>query len=72
MSDQCKHCTVRGNLTECKKTPCGHHENWYAIEQQKLIGILKAGILEALDWNWLAEDYPKDVAEKLFKLANES
>jgi hypothetical protein len=35
--DQCKHCTLRGNLIACKKEPCSHHENWYAIEQQKEI-----------------------------------
>ena len=30
MSDQCKFCSLRGNLTECENVDCGHHENWYA------------------------------------------
>ena len=40
MTDQCKHCTSRGDLDLCKKTPCFHHENWYAVEQQKVIDSL--------------------------------
>ena len=31
MSDQCRHCTVRGDLAACEATPCGHHDNWYAV-----------------------------------------
>jgi hypothetical protein len=27
--DQCKHCTLRGNLVECEKTDCTWHELWY-------------------------------------------
>jgi hypothetical protein len=33
-------------MEECKKTPCGHHENWYATEQQKTIDRLT----EWLEW----------------------
>ena len=29
MSDQCKHCTVRGDIQACKKTECNQHESWY-------------------------------------------
>ena len=29
MSDQCKHCTVRGDLKECESQPCTTHESWY-------------------------------------------
>ena len=27
--DQCTHCTLKGNLEECEKVECGHHELWY-------------------------------------------
>ena len=37
MSDQCKNCTVRGDLKACKSTPCFHHENWYAIQLESKI-----------------------------------
>ena len=29
MSDQCKHCTVRGDIAECESQPCTTHESWY-------------------------------------------
>jgi len=32
MSDECVHCTVRGNMEQCSKTECQHHENWYAMQ----------------------------------------
>ncbi len=41
MTDQCKHCTVRGDLKKCLSTDCHHHENWYAKEQQKKIDDLQ-------------------------------
>ena len=28
MSDQCMHCTERGDLESCRKTPCGIRESW--------------------------------------------
>ena len=37
MSDQCKHCTERGDPQACKATPCQHHENWYAMVREELI-----------------------------------
>lgn len=67
--DQCGNCTLKGDLVECKKAPCSHHETWYAGEQQKKIDELKEGILESLDWNWLDEDYPKELQEQLLTLA---
>lgn len=47
--DECKHCIVRGDISKCKETPCNHHENWYAIEQQKKIDNLKQFIIECRD-----------------------
>lgn len=30
MTDQCVHCTCRGNIEVCQSTECGIHESWYA------------------------------------------
>ena len=37
MSDQCKHCTIRGDYEKCIKTKCHHHENWIAKKRQEII-----------------------------------
>ena len=42
MSDQCKHCTVRGDIKDCLSTECFQHENWYAVKQQEHINELQA------------------------------
>jgi predicted RNase H-like nuclease (RuvC/YqgF family) len=47
MTDQCKHCSLRGDLKTCKETECSHHENWYAIKQQELINKLEAKATES-------------------------
>lgn len=41
MTDQCKRCELRGNIKDCLESECYHHENWYAIEQQKEIDRLR-------------------------------
>jgi len=41
MTDQCKHCTLRGDIKKCKATECFNHENWYAVQQQSEIDQLK-------------------------------
>ena len=41
MTDQCKHCILRGDIEICKATECSHHENWYAVQQQSEIDQLK-------------------------------
>ena len=46
MTDQCKHCLYRGDLKTCLAAECFHHENWYAVEQQKRINILTATLKE--------------------------
>ena len=30
MTDQCKHCTLRGNVESCESVPCFNRENWWA------------------------------------------
>lgn len=32
MSDQCKHCMMRGKYAKCLETPCSHHEDWISIK----------------------------------------
>ena len=57
MSDQCKHCLVRGKIKACKETPCSHHENWYAVEQQKKIDALTGALQHAQsDINWMINE----------------
>ena len=41
MTDQCMNCQCKGDIKKCLATDCGHHENWYAIEQQKKIDELQ-------------------------------
>lgn len=33
MSDQCRHCIVRGDMIKCDETDCSIHESWYATEK---------------------------------------
>jgi len=47
MTDQCKHCALRGDINKCLTADCGHHENWYAIEQQKEIDNLRNALSAA-------------------------
>jgi len=42
--DQCGNCTLKGDLTECKKAPCNHHETWYARVQQDRIIVLECAL----------------------------
>lgn len=30
--DQCKNCTMRGNLKGCLETACNQHESWMALQ----------------------------------------
>lgn len=56
--DECKNCTVKGDLGECLVTPCRIRNNWFAItilEQnaalKREIEDLKAIALTAIDIN---------------------
>jgi hypothetical protein len=42
MSDQCQHCTVRGDFDMCLKTECFHHENWISDQWRAEVARLKA------------------------------
>ena len=45
MSDQCVHCTERGDIQRCRSTECFQHENWYAVELEKEISKLKGRVM---------------------------
>jgi len=44
--DQCKNCECRGDLGKCLSVDCGHHENWYAKEQQLRIDEMRMLIID--------------------------
>ena len=46
MSDQCRHCTLRGDLPACKAVECFQHESWYSLVQQKLIEAYQNELIE--------------------------
>lgn len=35
--DQCKFCTVRGDIKACEETNCGTHDDWYAKITKKAL-----------------------------------
>lgn len=35
MTDQCKHCTLRGDIDKCLQAECRHHENWISEQHRK-------------------------------------
>jgi len=39
MSDQCKHCSCRGDIPLCNATDCNQHESWYAQSITKQLAI---------------------------------
>ena len=46
MTDQCKHCTMRGDYKACSGTPCGHHENWINKQRIKRMRKMETALLE--------------------------
>lgn len=41
MINECRYCTLRGDIKKCKAVECFHHDNWYAVQQQSEIDQLK-------------------------------
>ena len=50
MTDQCKHCTVRGNIEMCLQTECFHHQNWIAEQHRKRYAELKEVAVAMREW----------------------
>lgn len=42
--DECKNCTVKGDLGECLVTPCSIRESWFAITMMEQNAALKREI----------------------------
>lgn len=40
--DECKHCTVRGDLAACLETKCNIHESWHVIELRARLAEVEA------------------------------
>ena len=56
MTDQCKHCIARGDLANCRATPCDLRNSWYAMQQNAEIERLTdvdriAQIIRQVDGN---------------------
>jgi len=41
MTDECKNCSVRGDLKKCMETKCGIHESWFVNALLKKIEKLE-------------------------------
>ena len=73
MTDQCKHCIVRGDYKKCLETPCSKHESWIDIERmdrmKKMRGFIQdiadgGGFVGAAAKEFLKElDYKQEVNE---------
>jgi hypothetical protein len=46
MSDQCQHCTLRGDLAACQSTPCNQHESWMVQQLRQQCEDLLAATVE--------------------------
>jgi len=46
MSDQCQHCTVKGDWDKCQSTKCFHHENWGWLQLKDQRNNLQAKVQE--------------------------
>lgn len=44
MSDQCRHCTLKGDWKSCKSEDCGHHDNWGWKQLEKENQTLRAQV----------------------------
>lgn len=49
MSDQCKHCTIRGDYNKCITTECFHHESWIDLQRIKKIKELEQKVVNLGD-----------------------
>lgn len=41
MTDQCRLCTLRGDMEACRETNCFHTENWYCLKMKKKVAELE-------------------------------
>lgn len=53
MTDQCKHCSYRGNLNQCQAAECSKHGDWYPMQLQARIDELEQWVAA------IADDHPQ-------------
>ena len=56
MSDQCKHCVVRGDYNSCIKQDCWHHKGWINKTRIGRIKELEVALQEIIDLPSVRED----------------
>ena len=52
MSDQCQHCTVRGNMGKCLTTKCNIHGSWFVKEIKRVYNndiVLMGSLLDHIE-----------------------
>jgi hypothetical protein len=73
MTDQCKHCTVRGDIKNCLQTQCFHHENWIAEQHRERLTAVRDALQLAIGYLDLEDAHQKHAyniaAEALVKTA---
>lgn len=58
MSDQCRHCTFRGDFTHCQEADCFMHENWAAIQLREENYRMREALEKIATWQ---QAYPLDI-----------
>lgn len=65
MSDQCRHCTLRGDYDRCISENCFAHENWIAQQRISRIATLESELAAA---NQMIADLLKDKERSVLTL----
>jgi len=55
MIDECKNCSLMGDLKKCKVVLCSKHENWYAQALEAEIKALVYGLKELISQDYKDE-----------------
>ena len=57
MTDQCQHCSSRGDYRKCIQTECSVHDSWFAQEQMSLIKKHSGEAYEMQNKEWRRQKY---------------
>lgn len=72
--DQCKGCTLRGDITACEAVECSNHDNWYPQQLKAELEQLraKAAAFDLIDGQEIETYYPtnEDMTLKIFPLGS--
>ena len=64
--DECRNCTVRGDLTACALTKCSKHHTWYADQLRAEVERLKVELEAATKWRPV-ETAPRDGTDMIIR-----